>query len=146
MAMKIDNGLIQKVFFYKNKCALRRCFGIDKNESIIFCWIPLLINQSTSHIRKYLTKKIVSGGIVATDKAIYFPKGSAVCMGKDNYHLLSDITTITFDLSFYLVISKHGTQAHKIPKDYFQGVNSNIDNVDEIMIFITGALNMLINK
>lgn len=66
-------------------------------------------------------------------------------MGKDNFHILSDITTITFD-SHYFVISKRGDQPHKIPKSYFQGVCSNFNNEYEIMAFITGVLNMLIIK
>lgn len=146
MTMKINNDLLQKIFFLKCKDCLRGCFGINDAELIIFCWIPVIIkSNSPIRIRKNLTKKIVKRGIVATDKAIYFPKDSSVCMDKDNFHLLSDITTITFD-SHYLVISKQGVQPHKIPKSYFQCVCSNCDNEYEIMAFITGVLNMLINK
>lgn len=141
--MRIECSLLKKVFFFKRTAVLRKCFGIEGKEPIVFCWIPLLINQSTICICKNITKEMVQKGIVATKNAIYFPQDSTICMGKDTVIYLSEIKEIVFD-SHYLVISKNGFKQYKIPKNYFQIENKYFDSENELMAFITGVLNMLL--
>lgn len=148
--MKIEKKLIDTVFASKKRNALRRLFKIDDNENIKFVWIPLFnekIEKTGSFfgIRKILSPKKNLEGIVATDKAIYFPLNSSVLKGNGNKYPLSDIDEISFDYTHLIVSKKRNINPTRIQYSYFC-YGSDFISDKEVMAFIIGSLNMLLKN
>lgn len=149
--MKIERKLLEGVFASKRRDSLRHLFGIDNSENIKFVWYPpfneIIENKcSIWNIRKFLTKQFPPRGVIATDKAIYFPLNNSVCKGNGNKYLLSDVYEISFDSYNFLIIKNRDTNPTIIPISYFCYDSICFINDNEMMAFIIGSLNMLLKN